>query len=192
LYFARESIEAEEPDAESVLKQAKEAAQPFGRTEVGIILRRLETGRPGSPEDTDTSVPNSAAKRTIDPTKIKWTAPGLPIQYRPNVVGNTAAPTKTEKSLQPGPTSNRNPRPDCLGIRTSIRIPTPSAEETDFYRENDAVRLMVVAPLSHHQRIKRRPLRGEVNVRDGRRSLPQARNAMAALARTPALLWKLL
>ena len=33
-----------------------------------------------------------------------------------------------------------------LGLKTeraSIRIPTPSAQETDFYRENDAVRLMV-------------------------------------------------
>jgi hypothetical protein len=28
-------------------------------------------------------------------------------------------------------------------VRASIRIPTPSAQETDFYRENDAVRLMV-------------------------------------------------
>jgi len=71
-----------------------------------------------------------------------------------------------------------------LGLRTgkaSIRIPSPSAQETDFYRENDAVGLMVrrnfVAPSADLDRtpgFKRSPLFGEVNVRDGSWSFQNA------------------
>lgn len=92
VYFAREAALAKEPDAEELLQQAERAAAPYQRTEVGIVLNRIEK-RLGRKNQEPIEPPGDhSLRKAIDVREITWSTPGMPTHLRLDVLGNGATP----------------------------------------------------------------------------------------------------
>ena len=80
VYMAREADLANEADAAVLLRQAKTYAEPFLKTEVGVVLDRLEAKKAG--RDNPPKLQETSAEKRFDPRGLTWSTPGLPKHLR--------------------------------------------------------------------------------------------------------------